>query len=336
MALSTTTLTRMITMTSDLPWDDIGTPTRDYTVRKVACSGVVSVFWGRDTAGRCLLIIELEGDHSEEFRRLAVELIGIGVNLRDGGEPDRQRLVLTLDRNVDQDLFHGLCQTLINALHSVAAPEQILPVAMTHMRRWKAFLASRKARRLSDEEVRGLWAELQYMRALYAGRLTQSETVESWTGADMVQQDFIFGNTAVEVKSLFGRDRNTVRISSEDQLATVVDELFLVTHRLTAADVGSGGISLNALVSIIEDEISDADALELYSQKLADFGYAPVAAYDAPDFIVMQRQTYRVEGEFPRLIRAELPEGITRVAYQIELEALTNFETDNDEVLRGG
>ncbi|WP_034158721.1 PD-(D/E)XK motif protein [Sphingomonas sp. ERG5] len=323
-------------MTSSLPWDDISTPTRDYMVRKVASGGVVPVFWGRDTAGRCLLIVELEGDHAEKFRGLAVELIGVGVDLRNGEQPDRQRLVLTLDRNVDRDLFHGLCETLINALDGVTGPEHTLPVAITHIRRWKAFLASRKARRLSDEEVRGLWAELQYMRALYAARLTQSETVVSWTGADMVQQDFIFGNTAVEVKSLFGRDRNTVRISSEDQLATVVDELFLVTYRLAVADAGSGGISLNALVSAIEDEISDADALELYSQKLADFGYAPVAAYDAPDFIVMQRQTYRVEGEFPRLIRADLPEGITRVAYQIELEALRIFETDNDEVLRGG
>lgn len=322
-------------MTSSLPWDDIGTPARDYTVRKVARGGVVPTFWGRDTAGRCLLIVELEEDHTEEFRRLAAELIGIGIDLRDGGEPDRQRLVLTLDRNVDQDLFHGLCQTLLNALDGVTAPEQALPVAMTHMRRWKAFLASRKARRLSDEEVRGLWAELQYLRALYATRLTQSETVGAWTGADMVQQDFIFGNTAVEVKSLFGRDRNTVRISSEDQLATVVDELFLVIHRLTVADPASGGVSLNALVSNIEDEISDADVLELFSQKLADFGYAPVPAYDTPDFVVTQRQTYRVEGEFPRLVRAELPEGITRVSYQIELEALTGFETDNDEVLKG-
>lgn len=299
-----------ITMSSALPWDDIGVPARDYTVRKIAAGGAIPLFWGRDTAARCLLIVELEGDHEEEFRRGAVEIHGIGVDLRDGDVPNQQRLVLTLDRTVDQDLFLGLCQTLINALERAGASPEAMTVALAHIRRWRAFLAARKSRRLSDEEVRGLWAELQYMRALYANRLTAVEAVDAWTGDDMLQQDFIFGNTAVEVKSLYGRDRNTVRISSEDQLTTVVDELFLVTHRLTIA---AGAVSLNALVKSVEDELADAEALEQFSQKLADFGYLPIAAYDTPEFVVAERQTYRVEEDFPRLVRAELPPGIARV-----------------------
>lgn len=323
-------------MTSPLPWEDIGVPGRDYTVRKVASPGAIPLYWGRDTSARCLLILELEGDHTEEFRRGVVEVHGIDVDLRDGEVSDQQRLVLTLDRSVDQDLFHALCQTLITALETSTNSAEAMVVALAHIRRWRAFFASRKARRLSEEEVRGLWAELQYMRALYAERWTAAAVVEAWTGDDMVQQDFIFENTAIEVKSLLGRDRNTVRISSEDQLATVVDELFLVTHRLTVADSSAGGLSLNALVRIIEGELGDGDALEDFSQKLADFGYLPVAPYDTPEFVVTERQTYRVEGEFPRLVRAGLPTGIARVSYEIELEAMKNFETDNDEVLKGG
>src|SRR3546814_6849352 len=107
------------------------------------------------------------------------------------------------------------------------------------------------------------------MRALYARRLTSAATVDAWTGDDKLQQDFIFDNTAVEVKSLLGRDRNTVRISSEDQLATILDDLFLVTHKLSAAVDNSGGLSLNALVEVIERELADGDALEQFSQKLA-------------------------------------------------------------------
>jgi hypothetical protein len=151
----------------------------------------------------------------------------------------------------------------------------------------------------------------------------------------MLHQDFIYENTAVEVKSLFGRSRNTVRISSEDQLATVADELFLVTHRLTVGTGPSGALSLNALVRVIEGELGDGDALEQFSQKIADFGYLPVAAYDTPEFVVTERQTYRVEGEFPRLVRSDLPMGISRVSYEIELEAMKSFETDNNEVLKG-
>lgn len=322
-------------MTDRLPWHDIGVPTRDYTVRKIAAASAIPLFWGRDTSGRCLTIVELEGDFAEDFRRGVVELHGISVDLRDGDAPHQLRLVLTLDRNVDQDLFLGLCQTLVNALEPATTSAEALTLTLAHIRRWRTFLAGRKARRLSDEEVRGLWAELQYMRALYAGRLTAAATVDAWTGADMRQQDFIFDNTAVEVKSLLGRDRNTVRISSEDQLATVVDGLFLVTYRLTVATDSSGALSLNSLVELIEDELDDADALEVFSQKLADFGYLPITAYATPEFIVAERQTYRVEGGFPRLVRAELPSGIARVSYEIELEAMKEFETDDDVVLKG-
>ena len=46
-------------MSRPLPWDDIGVPTVDYTVRLVAAAGAIPVFWGRDTTGRCLLIVEL-------------------------------------------------------------------------------------------------------------------------------------------------------------------------------------------------------------------------------------------------------------------------------------
>ena len=167
---------------SRLPWNEIGVPTTDYTVRKVAGGGAVPVFWGRDTAARSLLIVELEGDHTEEFRRGVVTVFGIGTDLRDGEVPGQQRLVLTLDRSADQDLFYSLCQTLIAALAPVSGSVGALSVALAHIRRWKAFLASRKTRRLSPEEVRGLWAELQYLRALYASRLTPPDSVEAWCG----------------------------------------------------------------------------------------------------------------------------------------------------------
>src|SRR3546814_21055821 len=77
---------RRTTMSSRLPWDEIGIPTTEYTVRKVAAPSVIPLFWGRDTTGRCLLIVELEGDFAEEFRRGVVVLYGINVDLRRSEE----------------------------------------------------------------------------------------------------------------------------------------------------------------------------------------------------------------------------------------------------------
>ncbi|HEX6860985.1 MAG TPA: PD-(D/E)XK motif protein [Caulobacteraceae bacterium] len=322
-------------MSRSLPWDDISLPTVDYTVRLVAKAGAIPVFWGRDSMGRCLLIVELQGDHTEEYRRGVTTVHGLEVDLRQGEEAHQQRLVLTLDRNVDQDLFLGLCETLIANLAPVVDPHVALAVTLGHIKRWKAFLAGRRVRLLSGEEVRGLIAELHFMRALYGSRLSKPAAIEAWCGVEDVHQDFIFGNTAVEVKSLAGRDRSTVRISSEDQLDTVLDHLFLVVHRLSEGLEAGGALSLNALVELIEDELGDAEALEQFSGKLADFGYAPLIDYDEPRMIVSGRATYRVEGDFPRLVRSGLPGGIARVKYEIELEAMKDFECSIDEVLKG-
>lgn len=322
-------------MSNALPWDQIGLPATDYAVRLVEGAGKIRLNWGRDTAGRALFIVELEGDHTETYRRDLTVVHGIQTDLRSD-TPGRQRLVLTLDRSVDQDLFHGLCLTLVRSL--VGAPDSgvALALALSHIRRWRAFLAGRAKRILSPEEVRGLVAELQYMRALYAGRLSRDAAVDAWCGVDRAHQDFMFGNTAVEVKSLAGRDRSTARISSEDQLESVLDELFLVVHRLAEADSGGTALSLNGLVETIETELSDGAALEALSAKLAAFGYVPLLQYDEPRFLVRERRTYRVEGGFPRLVRSGLPAGIARLSYEIELEAMEPYRCADEVVLAPG
>lgn len=320
-------------MSRATPWDDIGNPNADYNVRRVAGSGSVPLFWGKDVDGNCLLVIELAGDHHAQFRKDGTSVHGIGVDLRQSDEPGQQRLVLTLEKHVDRDLFFGLCETLVASLVPVTDPGAALSVALTHIKRWKAFLAGRKSGGLSPEQVRGLFAELQLLRALYGKRLSTTNAVEAWCGADRVQQDFIFSDTAVEVKALSGRERNAVRISSEDQLESLTSNLFLMVYRLSEMPESDQAVSLNALVQHIEQEIAEADALEQFSRKLAAYGYVPLAEYDAPRFLVSDTTAYRVVEEFPRLVRSLIPQGIARLSYDIELESIRPYLCDQTEFL---
>ena len=312
-------------MSRPVPWDAIPTPATDLSVLRVAGTTGVAVFWGRDAAAHCLLIIELDGDHTVQFRRDVVFLHGIGVDLRNGDIAGQQRFVLTLARHIDSDLFLGLCETLIGSLKEVTDPATALAVALAHLKRWKAFLAGRNARLLSPEEVRGLFGELHVLRRLYNDTLPQAAAVDAWLGPDDSNQDFIFGDRAIEVKSLSGRERSTVRISSEDQLESTLPDLFLLTQRLTDVPDADQALSLNDMVSLIESELSVAEAIEQFADKLAGMGYASLAEYDRPRFVMSGLQGYRVSEGFPRLIRSEVPTGVTRVAYEIMLEAIATF-----------
>ena len=321
-----------MTMRRSVPWDAIPIPAADLSVLRVGGISGVPIFWGRAPGAQCLLIIELDGDHTGQFRRDVVSLHGIGVDLRNGDIAGQQRFVLTLARHIDSDLFLGLCETLIGSLKQVADPATALAVALAHLKRWKAFLAGRNAKLLSPEEVRGLFSELHILRRLYQNTLSQTAAVDAWLGPDDSHQDFIFGNRAVEVKSLSGRERSTVRISSADQLESTLPELFLLTQRLSDMPDADQAMSLNGIVSLIESELSVAEAIEQFGDKLSGMSYVPLVEYDRPRFVVSGLQGYRVAQGFPRLIRSELPQGVTKVAYEIMLEAIAPFACDEADM----
>ena len=143
----------------------------------------------------------------------------------------------------------------------------------------------------------------------------------------------MFDDTAVEVKAISGQERNSVRISSEDQLESLTGRLFLTVVRLATSP--DNGTSLNELVASIENAFSEPDAVDGFVGKLASYGYVPMNEYDSPTFNVLETRFFGVEEDFPKLIRSALPQGIARVSYDLEIESLIPFECDSSGIFRG-
>lgn len=320
-------------MTHDTsPWDSITAPGKDFNVRLVAEGTAVPCFWGRGASGACLFIVELQGNQSTGYKKKSVEVKGVDVDLRSG-EQDKQHLVLTLENHVNRDLFEGLCRSLVFALKRATDSTSSLEISLAHIRRWKAFLSGR-GQYLTADVVRGLFAELVFLEELLYRGMPNHNAVEAWLGPDRSHQDFIFGNTAVEIKSISGTERCSVRISSEDQLESLNDDLFLRIYRLNSISDAQGARSLNELISSVLAKLGDTKAAEIFERKLVAFGYAPLPDYDEPRFVISNVSSYRVVDDFPRLIRSQLPEGVTRVAYDIRLETIAKFECNRMAIFR--
>ncbi|QXC36343.1 PD-(D/E)XK motif protein [Aeromonas sp. FDAARGOS 1407] len=315
------------------PWDDIPVPKTGLNVIQVSVATAVPCFWGRDTNGSCLFILELQGDHVSQYRQNIVTVNGIDIDLR-ANEQGRQYLMLTLERHVDRDLFEGLCQTLAFVLQHATDSASAMTISLAHIRRWKTFLTGRN-QRLSAEEVQGLFAEITFLVELLDKEMPSNTAVESWLGPDRSHQDFIFGNRGIEVKSLSGRERSCIRISSEDQLESLNDSLFLRIYRLNSLTDAGGGRSLNEVIAEVQSRLNEAAALEAFELKLAAYGYAPFPDYDEPRFVVNSVCSYLIADDFPRLIRSQLPVGIAKVAYDIRLEAISQYECEGDVVFGG-
>lgn len=315
-------------MNNTLRWDDIKRPDKDYNVRKVPEKCSLPLYIGKDRDGRCIFLLALEGDQSSYFRAHSVTLFGIGVDLRlDGGV---QKLILVLEKHIDRDLFDSLCLSLISVLKDVEDSAVGLSVTLAHLKRWKAFLSGRKAKILTPEEVRGLFGELHFLEVLLEEReIDQNKILSAWVGPEDSHQDYILSNTAIEIKTLSGKERNSVRISSEDQLEGLADRLYLKIFRLGEHPDDQDACSLNNQVKTIENLLTDTDAIESFTRKLSSVGYLPLEDYDDPNFMILSETTYLVSDDFPRLIRSALPEGVLKVGYDLALPNLEQFVCGN-------
>jgi len=318
-------------MTDQLPWTDIKRPAEGYNTRRASAGTIVPVSWGKDIESQNVLLIELDGDYARQFNQLDLSVRGMAVDLRLIGGV--QLIVITLDEHINADLFFSFCRSVISALELATDPANAFSITSSQIMRWRTFLSGRKSRKLSDEEVRGLFGELWILRQVLAFTRDPSETVSAWCGPDKVHQDFIFRDIAIETKAISGRERNSVRISSEDQLEALSDRLYLVVLRLVSSpEHGPHAHSLNELVRIIESEISDAAALDEFGRKISSIGYFELPDYDEPAFIIAGQQFYRVVEGFPRLVRSSLPDGLARLNYDVQLEAIESFKCSDKEV----
>jgi hypothetical protein len=320
-------------MTRQLPWDDIDVPKLDINRKLVAADMQAPASWGIDRQGRKLFLVELTGDHWTMYHQNVVKVHGLDIDLRSA-ENGNQFLVLALESEQFVDLFHVLCNSLVAELAQARSSASALETTLNHLRRWRAFLSGRNARILSLEEVRGLFAELWFLLELVYTPLGPKGAVAGWFGPERVQQDFIFCDRAVEVKSLIAADPRTVRVSSENQLESSQTFLYLLIVFVKESQEESSQ-SLNQIIAEVQRIIAGTDVAFEFESKLAAFGYLPLQEYDHPKFSVVDKQAFKVREEFPRITRSELRTGIMRVRYQIELEQLNPFRCEYDFLVGG-
>lgn len=318
-------------MIDHLPWDDITTPEADFNVRSVADCGSVPLLYGKDSRGRLLALVELDHDCQDAFFRKKPEVKGLNLELRTKPESTSQNMVIALQKEVDRDIFTYLCRSLFAKLRRAQNSRIALETAFNHLARWQAFMASKSRALLSPEKYRGLWSELFYLDALLKRHKNRFDVIGAWTGADYMAQDFIYAGKAVEIKSLYGGERNTVDISSEDQLESSLEFLYLVCINL--AEAPASGISLNTLVSEIISSLDTNLEISFFENKLEQYGYLPLPEYDEPCLIAENTRSYIVTNNFPRLARSNLPAAISKVHYKIALDRLDNFECELSPIL---
>lgn len=236
-------------------------------------------------------------------------------------------MVLRLRQSGLETVFGRLCQDLIDASGSVSGEGALIALFKERLNLWKKLFQQGGSGLLQTHQIKGLIAELLVLEGMIeSGIRDLSETVAGWLGPLGADQDFLFSDSAIEVKAV-GPGVDCISISSLRQLDCPVP-MHLAILVLRQATTGEPGvISLNSLVARIEGAIaSSSDALRVFKERLLEACYVEHEFYDTVLFESVSRTLFFVGEGFPKIVAEMVSPGIIKASYEISMDAIAGFK----------
>jgi hypothetical protein len=315
---------------NSLPWDSIKLPAGDINLLRIDATHPHDFSWGKDTAGRLLLVLKFPMIDANDLKARKIELSGIKSDFCKIASTGEAYFQLALQSKENADIFYSLCNDLIEKTRIITNAGAALSLVYSRLDRWRALLSKANRGLLSPHEIQGLFGELKFLEeCIDAGHVSTQAAIEGWKGPLGAPHDFIFDQSAIEIKSISSSSADSVRISSELQLTTHLSTLHLRVIFLAQDADCNRGVSLNTLTRELKEKIQAHDLVQAFDARLSEIGYIDIPEYDFPCFSVVQNRTYHVRDGFPRITPEILPVGISNVAYDIGFSSIAEYICDS-------
>ena len=200
--------------------------------------------------------------------------------------------------------------------------------------KWSILFKDKSNFLLSKVKVQGLIGELFLLKEMILNeKLSINELLLSWRGPFNNNNDFVFEDHNIEVKTK-GSKSNSVKISSENQLDNQSEkELYLVVYSI---DENKKGFCLKDIVSdVLEQIILKNGNDNLFRECLAELNIisSNIDFYDHYKFKIVSEDIYDLNKEvdgvyFPALKRGNMDPFIHNIKYSIILKGLESYLTN--------
>ncbi|MGH1457217.1 MAG: PD-(D/E)XK motif protein [Alphaproteobacteria bacterium] len=318
-------------MNKRIPWDDI-TPPSASNVSKLGAAPdhPHDFYWAKNHLGNFMFLFDIkEIDPDLSVKKIFPGTQGIALDFKRFDKSPANYLVLDLRSNVDADLFYTLCNDLMDSTKKYENTNDAFSIIHNRLVRWSKFLKKGGRSLLSGNEIQGLFCELEFLKFLMLDKgLSSRDALNCWEGPDKESQDFVFSSSVVEIKSITNKNKNKVRISSENQLSTDHRCLFMRVYSVVRDNVGDEGKSLRAQVQELYSLIADLDLRESFEDKLFQVGYMDLKEYEQFSYIINGIRDYEISSEFPRITPEKVSDGILNVTYDLLLSSIERFRSE--------
>lgn len=313
----------MNSFAENTPWESL-LPLRDSLHLKLIDTDIapgLEASWAVNSIGEVGLFVK--GTPSRPYEGPRSNFKNIALDISFDEKSLTCSFLIILLRRANISLFMHLCSDLVASLKN-ASTSDFIDILLVRLSEWK-YLLSERGRRLSDNEQKGLIAELKFLTKFSFGALGVSRSVDSWTGCFKSPRDFSFGDIFVEVKSFQGPQHPFITVSSEFQLSRNEQEsLFLYAIELNKATVG--GESLGDVVELARSAASvEPLAAERLEVCLLAAGYSDEEDYSQTLWAEGETRIFAIADGFPRIDALCLAEAVSDVQYKLNLNQCSHY-----------
>jgi hypothetical protein len=227
------------------------------------------------------------------------------------------------------EVFESLCIDLIEEVSTTNNEDDFVILLRRRIKSWQKLFLSSNDGLLPLSQIIGLIGELIILfDFIQSTTLSPSSAISAWQGPFGADQDFITNEWAAEVKTIRS-DIKEVSIASLDQLnnAQHANLSLIVLYYLKASSDDAGSVTLNSIVTELEYFFeNNLLLLREFKASLLEAGYVFHEQYGQIYIKVVNKESYEITENFPKLLRSNVASGISSAQYRVSLDSIAHFK----------
>ena len=313
----------------DDPWSGLGITTDHIIGRRVAGEHPLDIYWIKGSDGSPGLLFR--GVDPERLPEQMPKPRGLMLEVATVATGSEVRMLLR--EREDHEVFLTLCRDVVAFSGGSATAADATTSVFRRLSHWHSMMTRARTTTMGPHEVRGLMGELVVFERLCRA-LDFDAGLRAWAAPDEHPQDFAMQERLVEVKARLSGARQTVRISSLQQLEPSQLPIALVVVELVSAE-GADAATLNQLCTRLIDRARELGNQQLDAIEVALFkrGYIRNDAYDVNAYRVAGMSAFDCREGFPRIIRSQVDARVPEAQYVLDLVLIGEFEIPVASVL---
>ncbi|AFZ92736.1 PD-(D/E)XK motif protein [Bacillus velezensis] len=236
-------------------------------------------------------------------------------------------VAISQEKGYDTDVFVSVLQNVLETITLKAETEELYPLLYRTLDKWKAFFSKGGFKKLTEEQQKGLFGELYYIKKWIEKNPGIPPTlINCWEGPLTGRLDFNMLHHCIEIKTVTEKIGKKVKISNEKQLTLTEAVQSIYLYVCFIENSRTHGTSLDSMVNIIRDliESMSQEILLVFNELLIKAGYRD-GEYAENLFAINSVEVYDANEKFPRILPESLHSAVSHVSYSIDLKACEEF-----------